>query len=800
MFKHYITYAFRRLLKNKLYTSLNLFGLSIGLACFAMIGAWVRMEFSFDRFHEKGDRIYRVVGKLNDEVSYVDMATTSPPWGPALASEIPEIQKAIRVDPVDNVIAVGDKKILEDGIVTDQAFLDMFDFKTMNGNRATMLTEPYSIVLSESLAKKYFGDADPVGQMMRIFRYDRDNNGAEFKVTGVVEDKPDNTHFPIHFIISFVTWETFNPQVLNVDGWYNDTVYTYLLLNPNADPAAVQAKLPGMVEKYMGAKTPDGRLKFEYTLQPLTDIHLYSNLSYEMGVNGSITYVIIFGSIGIIVLLLACINYINLSTSYATEQLKEVGIHKVMGALKRQLIAQYLIESWMLATFALILAVGWMELARPLFEGLTGTKLQGLYTLQSLALLSAIASAVGLVSGFYPALILSNSKPTSVLKGQPLGVSRTGLRKILVVAQFSITIILVIGILGVNMQMQFIQNKDLGFDKENLVVFGVHGSPEIYKSYNAFVDELMTHPTIKGVTRSNTTLGSSIGASTAKTEDVDGRPVSANVYRIRMDYEYLDVYNMKLLAGRNFRLDNPGDSTRAFLVNEAAIRNFGYTNPQDAIGKPFNYANRQGEIIGVVKDFNFHSLQHKIEPFCAFMLTGAYSRITIKINGDTKKGFDDITTLWRKHFPNTVIQYAFYEDTLASQYQAESRFSAIFLVFSIISLVIACLGLFALVSYNVERRSKEIGIRKVLGASVASILTMISAEFIWLIVVASVVAIPTGYYFMDEWLTGFAYHISLNGLMFVGAGLIVLLVAWATVTLRTFRAASANPVDSLRSE
>lgn len=797
MIRHNITYAFRLLRRNGTYSSLNILGLSIGLACFAMIGSWVIFELSFDRFHEKSERIYRIANRLTDETTVVDVAVTSPPLAPALLRDIPEIENAVRVDPVDNVIAVDDKRFLEDGIVADQSFFEIFDFKVLSGNRNTLLTEPYSIVLSKSLAHKYFGDDNPLGRSMRIYRFDPDGNGAEFKVTGIIEDRPDNTHFPSHFILSYGTAEAINPRLL--EGWYNNTVYTYILIHPNSSLAAVQSKLPDLVEKYL-ASADEGKFKFSFFTQALTDIHLYSNLSYEIGANGSISFVIIFGSIGIIVLLLACINYINLSTAYATERFKEVGIHKAMGAAKRQLMVRYLTESWLLSLFSLLVAIGWVEMSRPLFEQLTGTSLVNLYTINNIGTLVGIASLAGLISGVYPAAILSGYKPASALKGQSVGASRTWLRKALVVAQFSVTTILVIGIVGVQLQMRFIQDQDLGFDKENLVVFGVHGSPEVYKGFDAFADDLMTNPSIAGVSRSNTTLTSGISTSIATAEDVNGKMANATVYGMRIDHDYLDVYKMKLLAGRNFLIGNAADSTQAFLVNEAAIRMFGYSNPEDAIGKPFNYDDRKGYIIGVVKDFNFHSLQHKIEPFYAFLLKRGFSRITIRINGDAKKGFDEITTTWKKHFPNSVIQYAFYEDTLAKQYRAESQFSNIFLVFSSISLVIACMGLFALVSYTVERRSKEIGIRKVLGATVSNILSMLSKEFLLLVAISSIVAIPVGYYFMNEWLTSFAYHVSLNAFMFVAAGALVLVVAWITVSLRTFRAASSNPVQSLRSE
>lgn len=800
MITHHLTYAIRHLSKKKLYTILNAFGLSIGLACFATISLWVRSELSYDRFHTKSDRIYRIVNKFVDETTVINQAVTSPPLGPALLKDIPEVEDIVRIDPGDAVMAVGDKSFLEVGLIADQSFFEVFDFKLIEGDRNTALKEPYSVILSQSIADKYFGTADPVGQLVKMFSFD-DGNGAQYKVTGIIEDCPENSQFNYDYVMSFSTWETARPEILQHEMWFkNGRVYTYILLHPKSDPAQVQAKLPGLVEKYIGKEMRENKFSYEYSLQELTDIHLHSNLSYEMGPNGNVSYVIIFATIGIMVLLLACINYINLSTAYATERLKEVGIHKVMGAMKSQLISRYLTESWVLAILSLFIACGWIELSRPLFESISGMKFAGLYTIQSMTILFGIASFVGLTAGFYPSLVLSRFKPLNILKGQAGELSGTWLRKVLVVVQFSATIILVIGIIVVQMQMNFIHEKDLGFDKNKLVVFGVHGSPEVFKGYKGFVDELTTSPNIGGVTRSNTTIGGGLGNFNAVVEDVSGKKVSTTVYQYRVDHDYVNVYNMKLIAGRNFRLDNAGDSTRAFIVNESLAKSYGYSHAQDLVGKPFEYEGKSGEIIGVVKDFNFSSLQHKVEPACIYLLNGGFSRISIRINGELNKGFDEIMTQWKKYFPSTVVQYSFYEDSLASSYRAESRFSDIFLVFSIVSLIIACLGLFALVSYAVERRSKEIGIRKVLGASVTNILSMVSAEFLSLVALSCVVAIPLGYYFMNEWLTGFAYHISINVFMFIGAGVLVLTIAWVTVTFRSFSAASANPVDSLRSE
>lgn len=801
MLKYHLIYALRHLRKNTTYTLLNIFGLSIGLACFAIIGLWVNSELSFDKFHSKGDRIYRMAGRVIDEMATSEQAVTSVPLAAAMMNDFPEVENTVRIENTNATFQYKDNQFIEDDmLVTDPSFFDIFDFQLLRGDKQTALSQPYSIILSKSTAKKYFGNEDPIGQSVTIFRYDPTGNGAQYKVTGIVEDCPLNSQFRYTALISFKTWETAAPYILEADSWMDNSIYTYVLLHENADPAVLDSKLEAFTNLYNGKIMSEFKFKFVYFMQPFFDIHLHSNLRYELGPTSSMSYVVIFGTIGVIVLLLASINYVNLSTAYATERFKEVGVHKVMGAVKRQLVTQYLTESWLLAVISLLIAFAWIEMGRPMFESVTDRPFGGLYTFEALSTLFGITSVVGLLAGFYPSVVLSGFRPASVLKGQISGMSNTWLRKVLVVVQYSITIMLVIGIIVVQVQMRFIDKKDLGYNHDNLIILGVNGSREIFNGYQSFVNELSASPHFAGVTRSNSGIIGGLSNSMASSEDVNGQKVNSSVYRVRGDYDYIDVYGMKLVAGRNFRNDNAADSTKAFIVNEAATKAYGYVNPADAIGKPFDFNGRNGQVIGVVRDFNFRGLQHPIEPTCIYLLDGGYSRITVRLKGNTSEAFDQLTTVWKKHFPNSVYDYRFYDDALDTQYKTERRFSTIFMVFSIISLVIACLGLFALVSYTVERRSKEIGIRKVLGASVSNILSMLSSEFLLLVAISSIVAIPVGYYFMNEWLTSFAYHVTLNAFMFVAAGLLVLVIAWVTVSLRTFRAASANPVKSLRSE
>jgi putative ABC transport system permease protein len=802
MFRSYFISAARHLVKNRSYAVLNILGLSIGLACFTLIALWVQNELSYDRFHEKAEHIYRVGGIFTDESGKFNQAVTCTPLAPAMISDLPEVEDALRIDINDAIVRLDNKQFVEDDILgVDPSFFNIFSFKLLRGDVATALKAPYSLVITESMAKKYFGDRDPLGESLLLFLLDPDGKGAPYKITGVIEDAPSNAHFTYNFLFSFSTIETVRPNLFGHDGWFENSYYTYVLTRPGADARQLEAKFPAFLEKYIGTRMKQSRVHYDYFLQPITDIHLRSHLRYEIKPTTSMSYVLIFGTTGFIVLLLACINYINLSTAYATDRFKEVGVRKMMGALRTQLIGQHLAESWLLAMASLVVSIAWIELSRPLFESLTGKALTTLYTPVTMTALLAIASAVGLLSGLYPSIALSSFRTVNILKGQfKTGTTGVWLRKGLVVIQYAITIVLIAGILVVQLQLRFIREKDLGFNKDNLLVMKTNGDIQVVRGFEGFASSLRSNPLVTGIARSNSMLTGGLSNSVALAEDASGKKVNATVYSLRVDHDYLNVYGMKLVAGRNFALENGSDSVRGFIVNEAATRLYGYRNPADAIGKYFHYHGREGEIIGVVKDFHYSSLQQKIEPTCMYLLRGNFSRVAVRLNGNVHENVALVTRAWKKYFPESVPDFSFAEDSLQDQYQAEQRFYHIFLVFSVISLSLACLGLFALVSYSVESRTKEIGIRKVLGASVAAIVNMLSGEFLTLIIIACVIALPVSWYFMQQWLQDFAYHATIGAGIFIGAGLIALLIAMITVSFRSVRSAMANPVDSLKNE
>ncbi|HEX6223265.1 MAG TPA: ABC transporter permease [Chryseolinea sp.] len=801
MIRSFFATAIRHLLKNVSYTVLNVAGLSIGLACFIMIGLWVQHELSYDSFHEKSDRIYRVAGTFTDESGQFDQAVTCIPLAPALANDLPEVENTVRLDMNDAVVRYADKQFSERNIIAvDPSFFEVFSFKLLKGNPATALKEPYNIVLSQSMAQKYFGDEDPLGQSLKIFQYDPNGQGADYKVTGIVEDCPGNSHFNYNFLFSFKTVEAVNPNEFGYAGWFNNGYYTYLLLKDNSSATDLQAKLSNFLEKYIGSDMKKNKIYWSYFLQPLTDIHTKSDLRYEIRSNNNLAFIVIFGAVGFIVLLLACINYINLSTAYSADRFKEVGVRKVMGACRNQLVIQYLIESLILVLISLAFSIVWIELARPLFESLTGNEITKLYTVNTLTTLLAIAVTVGVLSGIYPSLILSSFKTVNVLKGHfTSGPTGAWLRKSLVVFQYAVTIVLISSILVTQRQLHYIDNKNLGFNKENLLILNVNGSPEVRPGYAAFKNELMADPTITGLATSSAMISGGLGNRVVTVEDVSGKKISATMFTNPVDADYIETYGMKLTAGRNFVKDSRADSS-SVIVNEATTRAYGYTDPKDALGREILFGETRVEIIGVVSDFHYNTLRKKIEPTCMFLSRGGFSRVAVRLNGDIDHGLRLVTIAWKKHFPNTVLEYGFAEERVSDQYRSEQQFAKLFMAFSLVSLAIACLGLFALVSYSVKGRTKEIGIRKVLGASVGRIVSMLSLEFIFLILLAGLVAMPVGYYLMEQWLQGFEYRIPIGPEVFLVAGTIALFIAVITISIKSVRSALANPVNSLRNE
>ena len=803
MIRNYFKQAWRSIVKNKTYSILNIGGLSAGLICFAFIAVWVTDELSYDKFNKNYNRIVRLTGIAKTESGISASAVSSAPMAKALKDDYPEVENTVRFDMRGEIVQLKDKQLLEDAIlVTDPSFFDVFSFHLTSGDVTTALNEPYSIILTKSAAKKYFGDADPMGQVLTINMYDSAGLGAQYKVTGIMPDAPKNSHFTFNMLASFKTVEVANPDVLTVDGWGDASFYTYLLLKKGVDHKKFSEKITQFYGKYIGERYNVWKSIYFYQLQPLADIHLKSHLEYEITVTGSITNVYIFSTIGFLILLLAGINYMNLATARSVSRVKEVSVRKVVGAVRRQLTMQYLMEAIITSLIALALALLACYLLQPLFFQLTGKNFSPFESPLLIIFLTVVTVLLGVLSGIYPAFIISGVRPAGVLKGSfKSGTRGVLLRRALLVSQFMITIILVSGIIIINSQMSYIKHKDLGYNADALLFLRVHGNTKVINGFNAFKNELVSSPLVSGITTSNSLLTSGLGSGGAETVDINGSPLQVNTSRLRVDANYMAVHGIRILAGNDFTAISATDTLRQIILNEQAVKRFGWKDPEAAIGKPFEMGNQKGIVRGVVSDFHFNSLQQVIEPLAIYPMEGRFSRITVKVDltkADQSIAFIEKT--WKKFFPSALFDYNFVDEQIGEQYAAEKRFAKIFLYFSVLSLLIACLGLYGLTAYSASQKVKEIGVRKVLGATVHNLAILLSRDFLKLVLLAFVIAVPVAWYIMNNWLTDFAYRTDISWWMFGAAGLLVFVIAIITVSFQVIKAAVANPIKSLRTE
>ena len=803
MLKNFFLIAFRNLNKNKGYTVLNILGLAAGLTCFAFIAIWIQDELSYDKFNTKADRIVRIYGRVSTASETFEHACSPVPLAKAIKEDYPEVENTVRFELDDAVVKLGNRQFSEDGILlTDPSFFDVFDYHLIQGNTKEALNQPYSIILTQSMAKKYFGDENPIGKILSLSLYDTTKKGMPYTITGLMPDAPTNAHFTFKFLVSFKTLETANPYSITEDGWGDNSYYTYLLLKDKKDINTLQAKLPAFLQRHLAEKMKQWQMRYDYTLQPLVNIHLGSHLRYEITPTGSWQYIYIFGTVGIFILLIAGINYMNLATARAVQRAKETGVQKVLGAAKIQLVLQHLLEAVFVTFLSLLVAILLTTLLQYPFEQLSGKKLS-LFTSHGLIIfLIAVSLLLGLLSGMYPAFLITAYKPVEVLKGK-LKATTAGiwLRRSLVIVQFTISVVLIIGILVINSQLSFIRHKDLGYKKDALLIIQTD-DPAVNNGYAAFRNNLLNSPMVNGVAASNRLIVGGLGNSGASTISGNGKPVNSSIYNLRVGQDFIHVYGMKIIAGRDFYSDIITDSL-SYIVNESAVRAFGWAKVEDAINKPFSMNGRNGKVVGVVKDFHFNSLQHAVEPMVIVprFQRNRFSQITVNINmNKPKEAINWIEQNWKKNFPGTLFQYDFMDKKLGEQYKEEERFWQFFIYFSVLSLLIACLGLFGLTAYTTQQRVKEIGIRKVLGASVTNITTMLSKDFLKLVLVAAILAFPIAWLGMQKWLQNFAYRIDLSWWMFVTAAAIALLIALITISFQAIKAALSNPAKSLRAE
>ena len=814
MLKNYLRIAVRNLAKYKLISFINLFGLTVGLACCLLILSYILHETSYDRYNRKADRIWRVTRSFNnkDGIVSLHLGAVAPPFGPLLQNDFPDIQKVTRLLPINNTPMRYQDKIFneKDLFFADKNFFGVFDVNLLQGNPQTALADPFSILLTETTARKYFGDADPINKVIRM------NNQFNFKVTGIFQPFPSAAHLHPEVLLSF---NTLNDTAIYgeknlMTNFGNNAFYTYLLLPEHYPVHSLEAQFPAFIDRRMPQDgAPPGIKAHQFTqlyLQPLTDIHLRSHLDEEIEENGDASRVTIFGAIALFILLIACINYMNLSTARSALRAKEIGIRKVSGAVRQEIIFQFLSESILLSYIALLLAAALTWLTLPSLNSLAGLQLSVGSLLRPIVLLPLLFTPllVGILSGLYPALFLSSFQPSKVLKGLfKAGSGSISFRKVLVVTQFAISIVLLISTAIVFQQLHFMQNTSLGFDKDHIVTLQYNGGLD--HTYESFRTTLLQDPHIRQATRSSRIpSGRLLDEQGASTESGDSlRPVTADIKYLAVDHDFLSAYGIPIAAGRDFSRAYATD-TSSFLLNVAATRALGIRTPQEMIGKNFSYGGTKGKIIGVMKDFNFESMHQAIVPIIMIMPTASqagnnFSRISIKISGNKDNVSAAIAHLektWKSYLPEVPFEYTFLDEKFEQLYQSEERQGTLFTVFSGIAIFIACLGLLGLSAFSISQRLKEIGIRKVLGASTSGIIRLLSLDFLKLVALAALIAFPIAWYAMHNWLHDFAYRISIQWWIFGIAGLLAAMVALATISFQALRAALANPIKSLRTE
>ncbi|MDR3714902.1 MAG: ABC transporter permease [Puia sp.] len=812
MLRGYFKIAFRNLAKHKFISFINLFGLTVGLTCCLLILTYILHELSYDKYNTKADRIYRVSRSFlngNGEVS-LHLGAVAPPFGPLLQHEFPDIQQAVRLLSTGHIPLRYEDKIFSETntFFAEQNVFDVFDIGLLQGNPKKALADPFSVLLTEEVAKRYFGNADPIDKIIRM------NDQFNFKVTGIFKELPENSHWHPKILMSFNTLkDTALVGEKNLTtNFSSNNYFTYLLL-PKGYPARnIEARFPAFLDKVMGSpgqKPGTGPSTWTHLyLQKLTDIHLRSHLDSEIEDNGDIKRVYIFSAIALFILLIACINYMNLSTARSALRAREIGIRKVSGARKGELITQFLSESVLTASIAIVMAVILARFALPLLNTFTGQTLSAevLFTWRIGLPILLTPLVVGTLSGLYPALFMSSFQPVKTLKGLfKADGSSISFRKVLVVAQFSISIILLISTAIVFGQLRYMQQKSLGFDKEQILTMNY--ADQLDPAYKAFRTELMQNSYIKNMARSSRIpTGRLLDNQGASSEAGDSmRPVNADIKYLAVDYDFVPTYGISIAAGRNFSRDFASD-TAGFVLNETAVTAIGWKNPREAIGKTMKYGDTKGNIIGVIKDFHFESMHQKIVPLIMVLppasWTGnSFGDLSIKITGNNlPAALAHIEKTWKRFLPGIPYRASFLDERFDGLYRSEQRQGSLFTVFSGIAILIACLGLFGLSAFAIIQRTKEIGIRKVLGASVTGIIGLLSKDFLLLVGIAALIAFPVAGYAMHSWLQDFAYRVQLSWWIFLAAGFIAAAVALLTIGLQAFKAATANPVSALRSE
>ncbi|MEL7833052.1 ABC transporter permease [Fodinibius sp. Rm-B-1B1-1] len=817
MIKNYLKVALRNLSKRKIFTLINVLGLAIGIASCLLIAAYVLTELSYDQFHEESEHIYRVAQKTETSSKSETSATTPFPVAPTLENDYPgQVEKTVRFFDMQEEVRTIQNAETEDSYrvnhfyVVDSTFFDVFSADLVRGNSQTVLDDPMSAVITEEQARRFFGDENPIGKQLTF-------KGVEdFTVTGVMEALPQTSHFQVDMLVSMNSLPELYGSRAFMERWFWNPCWTYVKLNDEVSPQELEAQLPEFVDKNYANREEGETISLQ--LQALTDIHLYSNLDQEMEANGSIFYVYLFSVVAGLILVIAAINFMNLSTARSTERAREVGMRKVLGAQRKQLLGQFMGESALVTGLGFLLALFLVYLSLPWVNSLLGMSL-------SLNLLGSTQVVIGLLllfatitilSGLYPALYLSGFNPRAIMhgsKGTQSSANEKGLRKGLVIFQFALSVMLIIGTIIVYLQLQHLQSKELGFDKEQVVIMPITQTLIAWE-FDQFKEQALQSPHINDVTGMSKILGSDrqFFSKYSPANQPDAPPTNMTLH---VKHDFLETYGIKLLAGRSFSRDHPSDADNAILINKAMLNQIGAETPRDGLGKQFYYTTAEDErtpfqVIGVVEDFNYTSIKKEISPLVINLVEGERPTVrniefaTVKLaGGSTNVGIDDLRSVWKEVNHIDPFTYFFQGEKLQEIYESESQMSSVASLFSLLCIFVACLGLFGLASYTASRRTKEIGIRKTLGATIPSIVALLSKDYIKLIVISNIIAWPVIYYLAMQWLQDFPYRIDLGwniASVFIMVTIITMGIGLLTVSYQSIRAALQNPVNSIQQE
>ncbi|MEB0260989.1 MULTISPECIES: ABC transporter permease [unclassified Mucilaginibacter] len=791
-----LKFAFKNLIRTKIFTAINICGLVVSLIAVILMSLYIENELSYDRYNKQANDIYRVVDDKQTNALTQHGAGSPGPMAPLMLNDFPQVKQAVRIISGEALVKYEDKLFEEKHLYfADPAIFKVFDLPMISGNGATALVNPMCIVITESVANKYFGKVDAVGKSLLI-------NGENLKVTGIIKDLPANSHISFDILVSMATaikkdsgydWMFTN--------WYSNNFYTYVVLPPNYDAKNLTKQFDAFADRH---KANTASTRHHYNLEKLTDIYLHSDRENQAGKVGNITNLCVFSAIALFVLIIACINFINLSTARSAERAKEIGIKKVNGVNRSGLITQFFIESFLTVGVALIIAVFAACLLMPAFNTFAGKSIVfEVFKPLHLALLLSILMVVSVLSGSYPAFVLSGFNPIAALKGTLRSSSfSVGVRKGLVVFQFAISIILIISSIVVYSQLQFMQKHDLGFKPSQTLILNFEGDGFVKNQLSFITNELLHINGVKAVTASSDVPGNlTSGAWSMEFAKKTGDTVHAELPIYLTDFNFMKQYHIPMVAGRGLSPLFAADTVESMIINEAALRKLGFKNADDAIGVKVGMYPNDGRIIGVYKDFNFESLQKAIGPLAMRVIPNKFRVFSVEISStDVKKTVVDIETLWKKIVPQRPLEYSFLNEKFNQQYQAEIKFSQLFGLFTMLAIGIACFGLFGLALFSVKQRRKEIGIRKVIGASVVQITALLSIEFVSLVIIAIVIACPVALFIMSKWIQAFAYRIEIGWWVFVNGSLTAITIALITISYQAVRAAIANPVKSLRSE